>query len=112
MKGKILKSISERFMPTDTYAEALEKAREITKEFDFFSNVQQCSDLMFWKAFEHGRKEIHTDKFEKQLYTFYFHNREENGLHNESEIAHFLFMELAKRSPTSAEIKIPQIAND
>jgi hypothetical protein len=72
MTEKILQSIRERFMPSDTYAEALEKAKEITKEFAFFSKVQQCSELVFWKSFEHGRKLIQTDKFEKQLYTSIF----------------------------------------
>lgn len=109
---KKLKEICERFALTDTYSEVLEKAKEIAKEFTFFSHVVECSDLVFWKSFEHGRKIIQTDKFEKQLYTFYWNNKEENNLHNESDIAHFLFMELAKRSPTSAEIKIPQIGND
>lgn len=109
---KKLKEISARFASTDTYPDILEKTKEITKEFSFFDHVIECSDLVFWKAFEHGRGLIETDKFEKQLYTFFWNNQEENGLHTESKIAHFLFMELAKRSPTSAEIKIPQIAND
>ncbi len=104
-------------LPTDSYKEALRKVKKICQEHGFLNQVLKCSDLFFWKAFEHGRAIVPTIEFEKKLFSFYWTNQEETGMSEQSRIAHDLFLEIAKRHTAlgiiiERRIKSIDISND
>ena len=116
-QSKIPVSIRRRIYAKDDYNTVLSKAHAISKELQFFEEVLASSLLPFDLHFEmhDKKKKIDTNEFEKKLYGFCAH-KEESFKIKQIKIAYFLFEELAKRSPTAAQIElkkeIPKILND
>ena len=120
-KQKILERIENFFSHECSYDEALRTAKRLIWELNLLKNVNEASLLPFELHFElRGRKEpnpIHVDEFVKKLFSFYWHNREQPGKFAEGDIAYSLFLEIATRHPTLANIielkkQTLQIAND
>ncbi len=120
-KQKILERITNFFSHECSYDEALRTAKRFIGELNLLKNVNEASLLPFELHFElRGRKEpklIQVDEFVKKLFGFGWHNREETGMYDESQIAHLLFLEITKRHPTldavmESKKQTLQIAND
>lgn len=116
----VLASLGERISPENSSEDLSGRVMDICKEFNFFEEVERSSLFLFELHFElWGRKEsepIDVDPLVKKLYGFSVNNRE-TWLSDESQIAGYLFTEVAKRHPVLSRIleskkEVLGIAND
>jgi hypothetical protein len=116
----VLVSLGKRISHENSLEDLHGRVIDICKEFNFFEEVERSSLLLFQLHFElWGRKEsesIDVYPFVKKLYGFSVNNRE-TWMFDESQIAGYLFTEVAKLHPVLSVIleskkEVLGIAND
>jgi hypothetical protein len=91
---EIHEEVKNRISKNDSYDEALEKVKTITKELCFYHEVEQSSSYRFQQDFDGhlmNPSKIEAHYFEQFLYGFYWETKTAKHKYRENIVAYNLF---------------------